>query len=653
MSDQSSSAESPATDVHAGDENVQATRKLLTDAQASGKTLSTYIKLSGPGWLQAAITLGGGSLGGALFLGVLGGTSMLWLQLLAITMGVIMLSAISYVTLSTGRRPFEAINSEINPGLGWSWVLATAMANIIWCMPQFSLCYDAIDKNLANLSGGGGLGDAMSTKIAVTAFLFVAAGFVVLLNTKQGKAAKLFDVVLKALVGMVVICFFGVVFLLAWNGQLSFSGILAGFIPDLSQWSNPAGEMTGVVGGLGESEQAYWTNKLVTQQRSVMIAAAATAVGINMTFLLPYSMLARGWDKPFRGLARFDLATGMAIPYVLVTSCVVIASAFSLHNTIDDSLSSNELAVMQESANYKGVEPILLGRIENEVGKWTASSLEDVKSAVDAAVAAAANGVSEKQQQGIDDGFKAAESAKSDKDRSAALLSVMRIAAADPGLSNNSAVAALPEVDALQKAADLSVEEKRIALSLVKRDAFQLSSTLEPLLGPTFANLVFGLGVLGMGFSTIIILMLINGYAFREMSGSPDGTVPFVVGVLVAGISGASWFYLWQGESRFWLTIFASNFGMMLLPIAYVTFFLMMNNERILGSEKPTGTKMLIWNALMLFAVIGAIIAAVSAIYGKMNDEKAFPAIVGLLIAFVVALIVGFVVKQKRTAGTA
>lgn len=582
MSDQSpAEANSPDQDHFAGDEKVQAERKRLLDAQASGKTLSTYIKLSGPGWLQAAITLGGGSLGGALFLGVLGGTSMLWLQLLAITMGVIMLSAISYVTLSTGRRPFEAINSEINPGLGWSWVIATVMANIIWCMPQFSLCYDAIDKNLAAL-GGGGLGDATGTKLTVSVVLFIVASVVVLLNTKRGAAAKVFDILLKALVGLVVICFFGVVFLLAWKGELDFASVLAGFIPDFSQWTSPGGEMTAVVGGLGESQQSYWSGKLVTQQRSVMIAAAATAVGINMTFLLPYSMLARGWDKPFRGLARFDLSTGMAIPYVLVTSCVVIASAYSLHNRIDDQLASNDLATMQQSSNYKAVEPILIARIDHELGKE-----------------------------------KAASTSAEDK---------------------------LPMVAAL------SVEEKRIALSLVKRDAFQLSSTLEPLLGATLANLVFGLGVLGMGFSSIIILMLINGYAFQEMSGKPNGTVPFVVGCIVAGLSGASWVYAWEGESKFWLTIFASNFGMMLLPIAYVTFFLMMNNKRILGDEKPTGGRMIVWNALMLFSVIGAVIAAVTAIYGKMNDAKAFPAIVGLLIVFAIALVAGFLVKQNRAA---
>ena len=109
-------------------ERVQAERQMLLDAQGKGvgPKLAVYTRLSGPGWLQSAITLGGGSLSGALFLGVLGGTDMLWLQLMAIVMGVVMLSAISYVTLSTGRRPFGMINEHINPALGWSWLMATA-----------------------------------------------------------------------------------------------------------------------------------------------------------------------------------------------------------------------------------------------------------------------------------------------------------------------------------------------------------------------------------------------------------------------------------------------------------------------------------------------------------------------------------------------
>ena len=109
-------------------------------ADASGlvSRLGAYAKLSGPGWLQSAITLGGGSLASSLFLGVLAGTSLLWLQPVAIILGVIMLCAISHVTLSTGQSPFVSINREINPVLGWGWAVATIMANIVWCLPQFN-----------------------------------------------------------------------------------------------------------------------------------------------------------------------------------------------------------------------------------------------------------------------------------------------------------------------------------------------------------------------------------------------------------------------------------------------------------------------------------------------------------------------------------
>ena len=64
-----------------------------------GKRLSYYTKRSGPGWLQAAITLGGGSLASALFLGVILQYELMWLQPLAMVLGVIMLCAIAYVTL--------------------------------------------------------------------------------------------------------------------------------------------------------------------------------------------------------------------------------------------------------------------------------------------------------------------------------------------------------------------------------------------------------------------------------------------------------------------------------------------------------------------------------------------------------------------------
>ena len=48
--------------------------ELARATEAGGwEKYKTFAKLSGPGWLQSAITLGGGSLAGALFLGVIGG----------------------------------------------------------------------------------------------------------------------------------------------------------------------------------------------------------------------------------------------------------------------------------------------------------------------------------------------------------------------------------------------------------------------------------------------------------------------------------------------------------------------------------------------------------------------------------------------------
>ena len=558
--------------------SVERDRQALIEAQREGSSaiFKTYFRLSGPGWLQSAITLGSGSLAGALFLGVLGGTSLLWLQLVAIVMGVIMLSAISYVTLSTGERPFRAINKHINPVLGWGWLIATCMANMIWCMPQFSVSFAALQKNLFPNT----VGDTLGVKIALSVIIFSAALVVVLLNGRRGAAAKVFDGLLKALVGMIVLCFFGVVVYLSLDGRLDWGQIFAGFVPDLRQWNQPTGQVTALLEGLPENLQSFWSERLVKEQRAVMIGAAATAVGINMTFLLPYSMLNRGWNKPFRGLARFDLATGMAIPYVLVTSCVVIASAATFHAKVDPALMSTDPVEMQQSPLYAGASKVLVQRLEYQQGAEPFAAL------------------GENEQLG--------------------------------------AIAALPD------------SEKRLAASLVRRNAFELSQALAPLLGPKMANLFFGVGVLAMGFSTIVILMLINGYAFCELVGAPQGGKAHLVGCIVAGLAGASWPLLWDGPAKLWLAILTSSFGMMLLPIAYFTFLMMMNSKSLLGDEKPQGVKMLLWNILMIISVLGALAAAGTAIWDKASHPTAGPLVMAVGVLYLALVVIGFIVKAQR-----
>ena len=568
---------------------VDRDRELLERANAAGGVSRwlAFARLSGPGWLQSAITLGGGSLAGALFLGILGGTDLLWLQLVAIVMGVIMLSAISYVALSTGQKPFRAINEHINPVLGWGWIMATCMANMIWCMPQFSLCYAALRKNLM----GEAVGDAISSKLTVSAVILLAALFVLWLNGQKGLAGRVFDIFLKAMVGMIVICFFGVVLLLTTKGELDWGHILTGFVPNPKQWTQPTGQVSELLATLPESVREFWTERIVAEQRAVMIGAAATAVGINMTFLLPYSMLNRGWNKTFRGFARFDLSTGMAIPYVLVTSCVVIAAATMFHGKVDEAFLSTDAAKMQSSPTYAKAKKPLEDRLQLEVNSAQLPELDPAETA--------------------------------------------------------QAIAELPE------------NEKRVAAFLARRDAFQLSQALSPLLGENWANLAFGLGIFGMGFSSIIILMLINGYAFCEMFDQPQGGWPHWLGCAVAGLTGAIWPLVWDGPAKLWLAILASSFGMMLLPIAYFTFLMMMNSKSLLGEEKPRGTAMLVWNLLMGISVLGAVIAAVTAVWDKSKDPTrlipSLPFTAGNLVitiaaVYLVLVAVGFMRRRSYVA---
>ena len=172
---------------------------------------------------------------------------------------------------------------------------------------------------------------------------------------------------------VVVISFFAAVMIMSSNGSVNWGQVFSGFIPDLNQWSQPTGELAKLINGLGGNAAEFWDKKIVAQHREVIIGAAATAVGINMTFLLPYSMLARGWDKPFRGMAKFDLSTGMVIPYLLVTTCVVIASATMFHAGGKDfektPLASTDLSTMKSSQYYKAVFVTLSERLGDSAKK--------------------------------------------------------------------------------------------------------------------------------------------------------------------------------------------------------------------------------------------------------------------------------------------
>jgi Mn2+/Fe2+ NRAMP family transporter len=558
-------------------------RQLILAARQRGKAalFRTYLKLSGPGWLQSGITIGGASFSSSLYLGILSGFTFLWLQPLYMILGIVMLSAIAYVTLSTGERPLRTINSQVNPVLGWGWLFATMAANLVWSMPQFTLATRAIQQNLLpNLVGPQVLPDPWG-RILVVCFLLAICITVTMFYGAGVRGVKIFEVIIKGLVSIIVLCFFAVILKLAFKqGSINWGQVLAGLIPDPRFFFRPAEGLTPYLAAVAENCRKFWTNLIVNQQNATMIAAMAATVGVNMTFLFPYSMLRRGWDRQFRSLAIFDLSTGLFIPFVLSTGFVVMASASRFYTVPEPGFvpdKQGSLATVKPADNLVGpYKALLKRRLAFEIG--------------------------------------------------------------------NDAVAALSAEQLQQRTEALPYADKKMAAMLVKRDNINLAETLTPLTGKVVAQYLFGLGVMGLGISAATMLMTINGLCLCELLGRPPTGWTQRIGALIVSV-GALGAIFWDQPAP-WLAMPTSAFCSILLPIAYVTFFILMNQKSTLGDSMPRGGRRIIWNVLMALATT---VATFISMWSLWTWLKAWSIVI--VAAFVgLVLVVHFARKSKVAA---
>jgi len=559
---------------------IEKDREWIINARKKGRwaIAKTYISLSGPGWLQSGITIGGSSFSSSLYLGILSGFTFLWLQPLYMIFGIFMLAAIAYVTLSTKERPLSTINSHVNPVLGWSWLFATMSANLAWSLPQFTLATRAIQQNLLpNIVGPQVLPDpwgrilvvCILAAISITVTMFYSAGI---------RGVKIFEVIMKTIVSTIVLCFFAVILKLALKeGGINWGQVLRGLIPNLRLLLRPAEGLNPYLSAVAENCRQFWTNLIINQQIAVIVTASAATVGVNMTFLLPYSMIRRGWDRHFRGLAIFDLSTGLFIPFVLATGFVVMASASRFYTVpepgfVPDVQGSQVTAKPAENlvGPYKA---LLKQRLTFEIGSEAAGSLSP-----------------QELEQKIN---------------------------------------ALPYAD------------KRMAAMLVKRDNINLADTLTPLTGKVVAQYLFGLGVMGLGLSAATMLMTINGLCLCELLNRPPRGWTQRIGALMVSV-GALGAIFWEQPAP-WLAVPTSAFCSILLPIAYFTFLILMNQRSTLGDSMPRGGRRIGWNVLMALTTTVATFISMWSLWAWMKAWS-----IAIIAAFIgLVLIVQFARKRK------
>jgi manganese transport protein len=307
-----------------------------------------YIKLTGPGLLQSAMTLGAGSAVASVVAGASFGYQLLWVQPVAMLLGICMLAALGNVVLTTGERPYRAFGREISPALPFLWGLATLMASVIWHFPQYGLAAGAA-RDLAEMAGlqvyeasATGASVISGTGYVVSfgiGFLILAVSiFTTWSYGGKAKGIRLYEWFLRGVICLVILSFAIVVFATGVNWSALFKGFFGFYIP-----RSPQGIQT-VLGAIGAS------------------------VGINMTFLYGYSLLAKGWGSHHKKLARWDLGMSMFLPFVLVTSLVIIAMANTVYNPALGNVVRTDLRPVDAAQALVPVMGANLGRIVFNLG---------------------------------------------------------------------------------------------------------------------------------------------------------------------------------------------------------------------------------------------------------------------------------------------
>ncbi|MDA1275924.1 MAG: divalent metal cation transporter [Verrucomicrobia bacterium] len=297
-----------------------------------------YMKLTGPAWMQSAMTLGAGSAVASVVAGASFGYTLLWVQPVAMILGILMMGALGNVVLTTGERPYSSFAREIHSSVAFLWALGSIVASVVWHFPQYGLAGAAV-WDLANLVGVPE--DSGAAQYAVK-FLagFAILGFSILVTWNYGagtRGIRIYEGFLRWTIRLIIVAFLLVVIRTGVNWGALFDGFFGFHMPQ------GEGSMTLVLGAIGAS------------------------VGINMTFLYPYSLLAKGWGKHHRGLSRYDLVSSMFLPFVIVTSLIIIAMA----NTIYDPSMSGVRTDLRPIDAARGLETILgssLGRIILDLG---------------------------------------------------------------------------------------------------------------------------------------------------------------------------------------------------------------------------------------------------------------------------------------------
>lgn len=293
-----------------------------------------YMRLTGPGYLQSAMTLGSGTAAACLLSGWAYGYKLLWVQPVAMLLGIVVFAAIAKQTLNSDERPYMVFWKRLHPAMALAWGLSALAASIIWHFPQYGIAASSITDLLkceAGVESASTPGGRLIVGFAILALCIPISW----MYSKRGPFVRIYEGVVKTMVWAMVLAFAWVAIATGIRWGEFFRGLFGFYIPD------PRTEREGL-----------W----------IMLGGLSAAVGINMVFLYPYSLRQRDWDRKHEGLAYYDLMTGMFLPFAIASALVIVATANTIHGQLAERPASmvNLIPILSEQFGAK-VSALVLG----------------------------------------------------------------------------------------------------------------------------------------------------------------------------------------------------------------------------------------------------------------------------------------------------
>ena len=158
---------------------------------------------------------------------------------------------------------------------------------------------------------------------------------------------------------------------------------------------------------------------------------------------------------------------------------------------------------------------------------------------------------------------------------------------------------------------------------------------------------LLGIVVLLISFSTIVILMVLNGHLICEILGKPHKGAPFQTGSLLLAVSSIGPF-VWSDQDA-WVADPSYFLSLAIIPYILLSFLLMLNSKELLGRQYPQGIKGFSLNVgvCLSFLLLGScsFYLVWNHTWGNFPIGQALVTLIGILV-----LIGYFSLKNKKLA---